>query len=165
MTPSVPRPILPDDNVTVFDCGDQTLNDYLTWRAWINHASGASRCFVTVLDERVVGYYALAASSILHRDAPGSVRRNMPDPAPVILLSRLAVDLQHQNCGVGASLLQDAVVRVTTAAKSIGIRALLVHAIDADARAFYAHHGFTPSPTNQMHLLLRLKDVEAIVDL
>jgi GNAT superfamily N-acetyltransferase len=164
MTLSVPRPILQDDNVVAFDCGDSTLNDYLAWRAWTNHVSGASRCFVTTDGERVVGYYALAASSILHRDAPGNVRRNMPDPVPVILLSRLGVNLRHQGQGVGASLLQDAVVRVTAAARSIGIRALLVHVVDEKARSFYAHHGFVASPTNQMHLLLRLKDVEALLE-
>ena len=160
---SLPRPIAEDDDTSEFDSGEASLDDYLRRRALANHVQGASRCFVTCSDERVVGYYALASASVQHSDVAGKVRRNMPDPVPVILLSRLAVDRKEQSTGLGKNLLRDAILRSVEASDIIGVRALLVHALNDTARAFYRHFDFEPSPTDPLHLLLLIKDARAIV--
>lgn len=155
------RPIIADDDTSDFDSGEPSLDEYLRRRALANHVQGASRCFVTCRDGRVVGYYALAAASIQHRDVAGKVRRNTQDPVPVILLSRLAVDRKEQGFGLGKSLLRDAILRSVEASEIIGVRALLVHALHSDARSFYAHFDFEPSPTDPLHLLLLMKDARS----
>jgi predicted N-acetyltransferase YhbS len=160
---SLPRPIAEDDDTSSFDSGDASLDEYLRTRALANHVQGASRCFVTCRAGRVVGYYALASASVQHRDSTGKVRRNMPDPVPVILLSRLAVDRQEQGSGLGRNLLRDAILRSVAASEIIGVRALLVHALDDTARAFYTHFDFEPSPTDPLHLLLLMKDARAAI--
>ena len=161
---SAPLPIREDDDVSAFDCGEPALDDYLRLRALANHVEGASRCYVTRRDGRVVGFYALASASVERRATAGAVRRNMPDPIPVILLSRLAVDRSEQNIGLGKHLLRDAITRSVQAADLIGVRALLVHAINEDARCFYAAHGFDPSPTDPLHLVLLIKEARRFVD-
>ncbi len=160
---SAPRPISEADNIADFDSGELSLDEYLHGRALANHVQGASRCFVTCRDGRVVGYYALASGAVMRGDAPGKVRRNMPDSVPVILLSRLAVDLKEQGRGVGSQLLRDAITRCIVAAEFIGVRAILVHALHDEARAFYAHFEFEPSPTDPLHLMLLMKDARALV--
>jgi GNAT superfamily N-acetyltransferase len=158
-----PRPISADDDVAGFDSGEPSLDAYLRGRALANHVEGASRCFVTSRDGRVVGFYALASAAVDRADTPGRVRRNMPDPVPVILLSRLAIDAQEQGKGLGAQLLRDAIARVVAAAEIVGVRALLVHALHEQAREFYAHFDFEPSPTDPLHLLLLIKDARALL--
>lgn len=160
---SLPRPITEDDETSEFDSGEPSLNEYLRKRALANHAQGASRCFVTCHDGRVVGYYALASASVQHHQVAGKVRRNMPNPVPVILLSRLAVDRKEQGSGLGKSLLRDAILRSAEASEIIGVRALLVYALNEDARAFYAHFDFEPSPTDPLHLLLLIKDARSAI--
>lgn len=159
-----PRPISEADDFAGFDSGEPSLDEYLRRRAWANHVQGASRCFVTTGEGRkVAGYYALAAGAVDRADSPGSVRRNMPEPVPVILLSRLAVDLKEQGNGVGSHLLRDAIARSVAVADQVGVRALLVHALHDDARAFYAHFEFEPSPTDPLHLMLLMKDARALL--
>lgn len=160
---SLPRPISEDDDTSGFDSGEHSLDEYLRKRALANHVQGASRCFVSRRDGRVVGYYALASASVHHRDVTGKVRRNMPEPVPVILLSRLAVDRKEHGAGLGKSLLRDAILRAVEASEVIGVRALLVHALHDTARAFYAHFDFEPSPTDPLHLLLLIKDAHAVI--
>ncbi|CAM3516060.1 GNAT family N-acetyltransferase [Mycobacterium frederiksbergense] len=160
---SVPRPISETDDLGEFACGEPTLDSYLRTRALTNHFGGASRCFVTCLGGRVVGYYALASGAVSHSDCAGRFRRNMPDPIPVILLSRLAVDLKHQGGGLGGSLLRDAIARSVQAAEQIGVRAILVHALHDLAQSFYARYDFEPSPTDPLHLMLLIKDARASV--
>lgn len=145
---SAPRPIRETDNLSDFDCGERSLNDYLRERALPNHIRGASRSFVTCRDSIVVGYYALASGAVLRAAVPGKVRRNMPDPVPVILLSRLAVDLHEHGRGLGRHLLRDAIARCVQAAEPIGVRAILVHALHDDARSFYTHFNFEPTVAN-----------------
>ena len=127
-----------------------------------NQLTGASRTFV-VADgaNRVHGYYALAAGTVAHQLAISAVRRNMPDPVPVLVLGRLAVDQQAQGMSLGAALLKDAVNRAITVSQNTGVRALLVHALHEQARAFYEHYGFQPSPQHPMTLMLRLNGVRA----
>lgn len=160
---SLPRPIAEDDDTSDFDSGEPSLDEYLRRRALANHGQGASRCFVTCRDGRVVGYYALTSASVQHRAVAGKVRRNMPDPVPVILLSRLAVDRMEQGSGLGKNLLRDAILRSVEASEIIGVRAILVHALHDNARAFYAHFDFEPSPTDPLHLLLLMKDARSVV--
>jgi GNAT superfamily N-acetyltransferase len=154
---SSPEPLSSSHRLDAFDCGETVLNDWLKRRSLGNQSSGASRTFV-VADEtgRVLGYYALAAGAVAHEVATGSVRRNMPDPVPVLVLGRLAVDRSAQGARLGAALLQDAVKRAMSVAEDAGVRALLVHALHDKAKSFYAHYGFQPSAVHPMMLMLRL---------
>jgi GNAT superfamily N-acetyltransferase len=141
-----PAPLAANHGVEEFDLGVAPLDGWLKRRARQdnrqNKASGAPRTYVIAEGPRVVGDYSLAAGSVLHEAATGRVRRNMPDSAPVGLLGRLAIDRQWQGRGLGAALLRDAVLRVIGAAGTIGVRALLVHAISDEAKAFYERWGF-----------------------
>lgn len=140
-----------------FRCTSPELTRWLIERARKNHQEGASRCFV-VCDgqQNLIGYYALAAGSLSHAAAPGSVRRNMPDPIPVAVLGRLAVHEDWAGRGIGSGLLKDAVLRVALTAQELGIRALLCHAIDEPARTFYVQRGFIPSPIEPLTVMLSL---------
>jgi predicted N-acetyltransferase YhbS len=160
---SLPRPISEVDDAATFDSGEPTLDDYLRKRALANHIGGASRCFVTCRDGRIVGYYALSTGAVSHVDSSSKFRRNMPDPIPVILLSRLAIDRKHQGCGLGENLLRDAIARSVQGAQDIGVRAILVHALHDQARSFYTRYQFEPSPTDPLHLMLLIKDAKASV--
>ena len=160
---SVPRPISETDDAATFDSGEPTLDDYLRTRALANHVGGASRCFVTCRDGHIVGYYALASGAVSHSNSTGKFRRNMPDPIPVILLSRLAVDRKHQGCGLGENLLRDAIARAAQVAEQIGVRAILVHALHDQAVSFYTRYNFEPSPTDPLHLMLLIKDAQTSV--
>ena len=143
-----------------FKCGEAVLDDWLKRRALANQSSGASRTFVvTDEDGRVRGYYAMAAGAVSHQLSTSRVRRNMPDPVPVLVLARLAVDRRAHGLHVGASLLQDAVTRAMAVSLNAGVRALLVHALHERARQFYEHYGFQPSPVHPMTLMLRLSNV------
>ena len=107
-----PESLSPDHQVSSFACGESTLDEWLKRRALGNQTSGASRTFVVTTDEReVMGYYALAAGAVAHQDATRSIRQNMPDPVPVMVLARLAVDARAQGMKLGAALLQDALQR------------------------------------------------------
>ena len=139
---SAPAPLSADHELDQFNSGMPPLDDWLKRRARQNEAGGASRTYVIAEGRRVVGYYSLAAGSVLHAEATGRVRRNMPDPVPAALLGRLAIDQAWQGRGLGSALLRDAVLRVVGAAETIGVRALLVHAISEEAKAFYEHWGF-----------------------
>ncbi|GIG22076.1 N-acetyltransferase GCN5 [Cellulomonas chitinilytica] len=156
-----PAPLLAHHDRSAFRCGVGALDGWFHDRALKNEAAGGSRTFVTLdgVDGPVVGYYSLASSSVELSDAPGPVRRNMPDPIPVILLGRLAVDDRHQGAGLGASLLQDAIRRIAVAADVVGVRAVLVHAIDDAAASFYRRHGFAASPIDEQTLFLPMKAV------
>lgn len=157
-----PEPLGAAHRLTEFGCGETSLDEWLKRRAWANQQSGASRTFV-VADQtaHVFGYYAMAAGAVSHRDATGSVRRNMPDPIPVMVLARLAVDTRAQGIKLGAALLQDAVNRAVAVSRNAGVRALLVHALDDRARQFYEHYGFQESPQHPLTLMLRLNTLKA----
>jgi len=144
-----------------FDCGAPSLDQWLKRRARGNQATGASRVYVVCRGDCVVGYYALAAGAVERDEAPRTVRRNMPSPIPVIILGRLAVDAQEQGNGVGAALLRDALLRVLNAAREIGAAAILVHALNDRAKAFYLEHGFVESPVEPLVLMLPVKDIAA----
>ncbi len=157
---SPPEALAASHRLDDFDCGETVLDDWLKRRAWANQSSGASRTFVVSDQEGFVcGYYAMAAGAVLHQLATSSVRRNMPDPVPVMVLARLAIDRRAQGQQLGASMLQDAVNRAVSVSQNAGVRALLVHALHEKAKQFYEHYGFQPSPTHPMTLMLRLRSV------
>ncbi len=127
-------------------------------RARQNQASGAFRCFVVCdRQQRVVGYYALAAGAVSHDEAPGRIRRNVPYPIPAIVLGRLAVHADRVGQGIGKGLLKDAILRTPQLREQADVRALLCHAIDETAKAFYLRHGFVESPIHDMTVMLPLR--------
>jgi len=153
-----PQPLTADHQIDAFKCGETSLDEWLKRRALLNQANGASRTFVVVDDNHtVMGYYALAAGAVHHQGATRSIRQNMPDPLPVMVLARLAVDLRAQGMQLGAGLLRDAVERSLAVAQNAGVRALLVHALHEPAKQFYLYFGFQASPVHPLTLMLRLK--------
>lgn len=159
---SAPAPLTAAHLLAEFGCGEASLDEWVKRRALANQQSGASRTFVIAdQDARIYGYYAMAAGAVLHQEATSNVRRNMPDPIPVMVLARLAVDQRAQGIKLGAALLQDAVNRAVAVSHNAGVRALLVHAIDERAKQFYEHYGFQESPQHPMTLMLRLNSMKA----
>ena len=158
LAPGPPVPLTAEHDTSAFVCRHASLNLWLSKRALANAVSGASRTYVVCdAQQHVVGYYALAAGSIAAEASPGRLRRKMPDPLPVVVLGRLAVHSNWSGRGIGGGLLKDAVLRSMQAAELIGVRALLCHAIDEDAKAFYAKHGFIESPLDALTMLIGLK--------
>jgi GNAT superfamily N-acetyltransferase len=158
-----PEPLSEQHRIEGFDCGVQALDDWLLKRALNNQRTGVSRTYVVTNAGQVAGYYCLSSGALGPREAPGGIRRNMPDPIPMAILGRLAVDRawqgqgQGQGQGVGVALLRDAVECTAAAGAIIGIRGLLVHALSAAAAEFYLRYGFSPSPTNPLTLVMSLK--------
>lgn len=147
-----------------FDCGKEELNRFLKRQAWSNRQAHSAQTYVLAKDLVVQGYYSLAAGSVTHDEATERVKKGLArHPIPVILLARLAVDVTLQGKGVGPALLKDALLRAAGAAETIGARALLVHAKDDNAKGFYEHFTFEPSPSDPYHLLLIMKDLLRIV--
>jgi GNAT superfamily N-acetyltransferase len=143
-----------------FDCGQDALNRYLVRFALTNQRANAARTYVGLADERVIGYYTLAVGAVASDDAAERMIKGMErHPVPVMLLARLAAGLDWQGRGIGAGLLKDAMRRTATAADIAGIRALIVHAKDHNARAFYERFGFAPSPTDPLHLYVLVKEL------
>lgn len=157
---TAPAPIDSVYSADNFDCGIPSLNQWISRQALKNEASGASRTFVVCSEEEIVGYYALASGSVIRRHAPGKIKRKMPEPIPVMVLGRLAVDRGWQGTGLGSSLLRDALLRTYNVSRQVGVRALLVHALSEDAKSFYLRHGFIHSPIEQMTLMLNLRNVQ-----
>jgi GNAT superfamily N-acetyltransferase len=153
-----PEKLRADHDLLKFECGEPTLDDWLRRRALSNEESGASRTYLVCVGEQVVGYYALAVGAVTHAEAPGRVRRNMPDPVPVMIIGRLAVHKDFQGRKIGPALLRDAVLRTLQAAEIAGVRAILVHAISERARQFYEDCGFTPSPMDPMTLMITVAE-------
>ncbi|NDP40976.1 MAG: GNAT family N-acetyltransferase [Rhodoferax sp.] len=153
-----PEPLSAAHQLDDFDSGELVLDEWLKRRALANQLSGASRTFVVPdQNRRVCGYYAMAAGAVAHQQATSAVRRNMPDPVPVMVLARLAVDLRAQGLKLGAGLLQDAFNRAVVVSHNTGVRALLVHALHDQAKQFYEHYGFQASPVDAMTLMLQVK--------
>jgi len=160
---SAPALLAEHHELDEFNSGETSLDDWLKKRARANQVGGASRVFVTCEGEsnRVGGYYSLSSSSIVPEIVPGRFRRNMPDPIPVVLLGRLAIDKEWQGKGIGRSLFRDAAMRVSQAAETIGVRGIVVHAISDEARKFYLAIGFSECPHEPMTLVVTLQDIRA----
>jgi GNAT superfamily N-acetyltransferase len=153
-----------DHTVENFDCGREELNRYLVRYAWQNQQAAAAQTYVGVVGDVIVGYHTLAVGHVTLEDAPERLTKGLAKhPLPIMLLARLATDHRWRGKGVGKALLRDAMQRTLQAAEIAGIRALAVHAKDEDAKRFYEHFDFVPSPTDAMHLFILLKDVRRIV--
>ena len=160
---SPPEPLADHHEVDGFCSGEPSLDEWLKRRARANQTSGASRTYVACEGNRVAGYYALASGAIAVESATGRFKRNMPDPIPVAILARLAVDGTSQGRGMGRALFRDAALRVVHAAATIGIRGIVVHAISAEAKRFYLALGFGASPREPMILMVTLADLRAVL--
>ena len=158
---AAPAPLLSTHEVEGFSCGVESLDVWLKRRALKNQIAGASRTFVICESTRVMAYYALASSAVVVNAAPGRFRRNMPDPIPVVVLGRLAVDVVWHGRGIGRAMVRDAGMRVLQAEETIGIRGIVVHALSNEAKAFYEYVGFEPSPLDPMSLMVTLSDMKA----
>lgn len=165
MSPTLfaPVPLTEAHDVSQFFCGEPSLDDWLCRRAIKNESSGATRTYVVCSGNAVEGYYSLAVGSIDHKFAPGSIRRNMPQPIPVMILARLAVDRRYARRNIGTGMVRDALLRTLQAADIAGIRALLVHALHEKAAAFYRARGFAASPFDSLVLFLGLDHVRRLL--
>jgi GNAT superfamily N-acetyltransferase len=158
-----PERLSADHDLTQFSCGEPSLDHWLRVRALQNEMSGASRTYVVCANSRVAGYYAIAAGAVAHTEATTRVKRNMPDPVPVILIGRLATDSSFQGRGIGADLLRDAVLRTLRAAEIAGIRAILVSAISESAKRFYEKYGFISSSAKPQTLMITLTEAARVL--
>ena len=156
-----PVPITPEHDVSAFACGQATLDDWLRRRALPNQQSGASRTNVVTVGGAVIAYYALASGGLTLSEATGSFRRNMPEPVPVVILARLAVDRSYHGQELGRALFRDAAVRVIAAADVIGVRGLIVHALTDEAAAFYRSLGLALSSTTPRLMMATLAELRA----
>lgn len=146
-----------------FDCGYEDLNRYIARFALNNQAAGSAQTYVATADKKVVGYYSLAVGAVAHSQAPVRMTKGLArHPVPVMLLARLAVDITVKGNGLGATLLHDALARTLQAADIAGIRAVIVHAKNDNARRFYEHFDFDPSPTDSYHLYLLVKELRKL---
>lgn len=155
---SPPVPITPEHRLESFDCGKPVLDDWLRTHALANQDK-ASRTYVVEArtgDQAggVIAYYTLAYGSVGRTDVPKSIRQGLPNPVPVMVLGRLAVDGRHCDKGIGAALLREAIQRTLEASRIAGLRALIVHAIDDDAMGFYARYGFQNFPAGSRTMFL-----------
>ena len=159
-----PSPVSKDDPIDGFDSGSPALDRWFAAHALQNQESGASRTYVVREAGRVVAFYSLATGGLEHSRAPGGIRRNMPDPIPIMILARLAVTRTHQGRGLGRALVRDALLRTLKVSEIAGIRAVTVHALDAQAAAFYKHLGFKPSPVDDLIYFARPNSVLTAID-
>jgi GNAT superfamily N-acetyltransferase len=158
-----PSPSTTDIGLEDFDSGELSLNVWLRKRALKNHLTGASHCFVLCSENTVIGYYSLSAGAISHEATPKSMRRNVPDPLPVLLLGRLAVDKRYHNKGFGQALLRDVMIRAVNVSGNAGVFAILVHALNDPAKQFYLSRGFVESPLQPMTLMMTIETVRSIL--
>jgi GNAT superfamily N-acetyltransferase len=157
------KPLSAAHDTSAFDSGELALDDWLRKRALANEQSGASRTYVITTGNRVVGFYCLAAGSVAKQAATGHIRRNMPEPIPVMIIGRLAIDRDFQGRGLGKALLRDALLRTLQAAAIVGMRAILLHAISENAKLFYVHCGFSESPLDPMTMMISVAEAERIL--
>lgn len=160
-----PAPLSAAHDVGCFDCGKEVMNRWLVERALKNHEQGATRTFVVCDDEGgVMAYYALAVGSYKRNDLPGKLSRGMPDPVPMVVLTRLAVDRRHQGKGLGRDLVADAVARALAVAEHAGVRGVAVSALDAQAAAFYRRLGFVKAKDADDVFMLRLRTALEVIN-
>jgi GNAT superfamily N-acetyltransferase len=160
MSLSSPVPIDKAHDATSFDCGIEPLNEYLRKYALLNHQNRSARTYVALRDDRLVAFYTLAAGSVNREALPSRMAQGLGKyPVPVTLLARLAVDLSERGRGLGKGLLKDALLRAFHASELVGSRAIVTHAKDEAAKAFYQRFDFVPSPINDLHLYMLMKDV------
>lgn len=158
------EPLQASHAVEGFDCGEGALNRFLIRFSLANQGPRASRTYVALAGEVVVGFHTLVVGEVSPEQAPERIHKGLArHPIPLMVLARLAVAVDHQGQGLGAALLKDAICRTLAAAEIAGIRALAVHAKDERAHGFYAHFGFRSSPTDPLHLFVLLKDLQTFL--
>ncbi|MBD2509151.1 GNAT family N-acetyltransferase [Nostoc muscorum FACHB-395] len=155
-----PQPLTLKHDVLEFESKSEALNNWLKEKALKNEGDTA-RTFVVTIENKVIGYYCLATASVIHLIAVSKAKRNAPDPIPCMLIGRLAVDIKWEGRGIGSGLLKDAIIRTLTVSQMAGIRCVLVHAKDEEAKRFYLKYGFQPSPIEPLTLMMTLKDIRA----
>lgn len=166
MTLSAPVKLTKEHILSGFDCGNPLLNHWLQRYAWPNQQANAAKTFVVAEENKVVGFYSLAVGAVDHLSAPQRIKKGSArHPIPVMVLARLAVDVRYHGKRIGRGLLKDAVLRTLNASEIAGIRAILVHAKDENARRFYERFGFESSPVDPLQLMLLLKDAVKIIEL
>jgi GNAT superfamily N-acetyltransferase len=149
-----------------FDCGNEALNRFIRLYALPGQRAGISQTYVAVSGSDIAGYHTIVVGQVMHDGAPERLAKGIPrHPIPVIILARLAVGLDHQGSGLGATLVADAMRRVLQAADIAGVRAMLVQAKDERAQGFYQHLGFEPFPGRSLMLYRLLKDIRAMRNL
>jgi len=161
-----PRKLENKDAVGAFDCGRIELDDWLARFALINQQAGMTNVFVCEINGEIAAYYALSAGQVRHESAPTRITKGVANhPIPVVILTRFAVDVRYQRMGLGRAMLRDLLIRVSqVAAEEIGVRALLIHAKDEDAGAYYLEQAeFEQSPTDPLHLFLLMKDLRRAI--
>lgn len=153
-----------EHDLTPFDCGNATLNTWLKKYAWTNQQADSAQTYLALSGRRVAGYYSLTTGSVHKHESPARIAKGLANhPIGIVLLARLAVDIAQQGKGLGKALLFDALTRIEEAADIIGVRAVMVHAIDEPARRFYEHFGFEPSPLDPFQMLLLMKDLRTAI--
>jgi len=155
-----PELLTDSHNTADFDCGDEVLSNWLKQTAPRNQREGSSRTWVVADGNRVIAFYASSTAVLARAQATKRAARNQPDPLPAMLLGRLAVDRDNQGKGLAAALLKHFLLKALEVSQHTGIRLVLVHANDDQAASFYRHHGFQPSPIDQLTLMLLLKDLQ-----
>lgn len=153
-----------EHDLDTFDCGNPTLNLWLHKFAWTNQQADSAKTYVALEGNRTIGYYALTTGSVLKHESPQRIAKGLANHLiGIVLLARLAVDRTQQGRGLGKALLFDALSRIEEAADIVGVRAVLVHAIDDAARRFYQHFEFAESPVDPYQLLLVMKDLRKAI--
>jgi len=162
---SSPVPLDKSHDTGSFDCGVEALNDYIRRYALLNHQNRSARTYVAMRESRLIGYYTLASGSVSRAEVPARVAQGLGNyPVPITLLARLAVDVSERGRGLGRGLLKDALLRAFQASEIVGSRAIVTHAKDESAKAFYGKFNFAPSPLNDLHLYLLMKDVKGTLE-
>ncbi len=159
-----PQKLAVHHDVESFCSGVNSLDSWLKKRALANEKNNVSRTYVVCESHQVVGYYTLAAGSVQRELAPKKMQRNMPDPIPVMVLGRLAVDQACTRKGIGRGMLRNAIIKTLEATDILGMKAILVHVLSADAKRFYEDFGFTPSAIEPQTLMLTIKEIRASLE-
>ncbi|MDG1734087.1 MAG: GNAT family N-acetyltransferase [Thalassotalea sp.] len=157
---SEPLPLCSSFDLSQFDCGEESLNYFLKKKSMKNQVSGASKTYVCTVDGKGVAYYSLASGCVERKLAPGNIKRNMPDNVPVIILGRLAVDKEFAKLGLGSQLLRNAILRSLNVSRTVGVKAVLVHALSKQAKSFYCQYGFIATPFNENMLVYSLDNLK-----
>ena len=162
MSLSSPVPITKDHDTGAFDCGVEPLNEYLKKFALLNHNSRSARTYVALRGARIAGFYTLANGSVSRDEVPARVAKGLGRyPVPITVLARRAVDVAERGKGLAGGLLKDALLRAYQASDLVGSRAVVTHAKDEAAKEFYQRYQFEPSPLNEFHLYLLMRDIRA----
>ncbi|MBD2500738.1 GNAT family N-acetyltransferase [Anabaena azotica] len=159
-TITAPQLITSEHDVSEFKSRSDALNTWLKEKA-LKKEGDTARTYVVTVGNKVIGYYCLATASVAHITATSKAKRNAPDPIPCMLIGRLAVDTDWEKKGIGSGLLRDAITRIVSASQIVGIRCVLVHAKDEEAKEFYLKRKFQPSPIEPLTLMIPLKDIKA----